>query len=66
MDFLVEFEIRVPQGTAKAEVRQREDAEAAAAAKLAGEGHILRIWRRPMATGGPPCSVFTGPKTQPS
>jgi muconolactone delta-isomerase len=53
MDFLVEFEMKVPEGTGEAEVKKREDAEAVAAAKLAGEGHILRIWKRPMAAGGP-------------
>jgi muconolactone delta-isomerase len=52
MDFLVEFGIKVPDGTAKAEVKKREVAEAVAAARLAGEGHILRIWKRPMAAGG--------------
>jgi muconolactone delta-isomerase len=49
MEFLVEFEIAVPEGTPAAEVADRERAEAAAAAKLAGEGHILRIWNRPIA-----------------
>jgi muconolactone delta-isomerase len=51
MDFLVEFDIRVPDGTAATDIKQREDTEASAAAKLAGEGHVLRIWRRPVAPG---------------
>jgi muconolactone delta-isomerase len=51
MEFLVEFAIKVPQGTPEAEVKEREDAEASAAAKLADDGHILRIWKRPVARG---------------
>jgi muconolactone delta-isomerase len=51
MDFLVEFEITVPDGTPAVELKAREDAEASAAAKLAHEGHVLRIWRRPAAEG---------------
>jgi len=46
MEFLVEFEIRVPDGTPAAEVRERERAEAAAAGRLVDEGHLLRLWRR--------------------
>jgi muconolactone D-isomerase len=46
MEFLVEFEITVPDGTPEAEVEQRMRAEAAAAAKLVDEGHLLRLWRR--------------------
>jgi muconolactone delta-isomerase len=52
MEFLVEFDVKVPDGTPKAEVKKRADAEAIAAAELAREGHILRIWKRPMAAGG--------------
>jgi muconolactone delta-isomerase len=51
MEFLVEFELKVPEGTPAAEVADRERAEAGAAAALADEGHILRIWKRPLATG---------------
>ena len=46
MEFLVEFEIGVPDGTPATEVEERERAEAAAAAKLVDEGHLLRLWRR--------------------
>src|SRR4029077_20663862 len=41
MEFLVEFEIEVPEGTPEREVEQRESAEAAAAAKLVDDGHLL-------------------------
>jgi muconolactone delta-isomerase len=44
MEFLVKFQITVPEGTAKTEVKQRERAEAAAAAALVGRGHLLRVW----------------------
>ena len=52
MEFLVEFEVRVPAGTPQSEVGDREKAESVAAAKLADEGHLVRLWRRPRAGGG--------------
>jgi muconolactone delta-isomerase len=51
MDFLVEFEINVPEGTPETEVTAREDAESAAAAKLVDQGHLVRLWRRRVAPG---------------
>jgi muconolactone D-isomerase len=51
MDFLVEFEVDVPAGTSEREVEARESAEEVAATKLADEGHLLRVWKRPLATG---------------
>jgi muconolactone delta-isomerase len=51
MDFLVEFEVDVPAGTSESEVEARESAEEVAATKLADEGHLLRVWKRPLATG---------------
>jgi muconolactone delta-isomerase len=51
MEFLVEFDISVPGGTPPAEVAAREQAEAAAAAQLAAEGRLVRLWRRTLATG---------------
>ena len=52
MEFLVEFELQVPAGTPQSEVRDREKAESAAAAKLADEGHLVRLWRRPRVADG--------------
>jgi muconolactone delta-isomerase len=52
MDFLVEFEINIPKGIPESEVTAREDAEAAAAAKLVDQGHLLRLWKRHVAPGG--------------
>jgi muconolactone D-isomerase len=49
MEFLVQFEITVPQETADIEVERREAAEAAAAAALVEQGHLLRVWK----VGGP-------------
>ena len=49
MEFLVEFEVEVPAGTPDAEVEQHQRAESAAAAKLAEDGHLVRLWRRPLA-----------------
>jgi muconolactone delta-isomerase len=52
MEFLVEFEVQVPAGTPQSEVRDRDTAESAAAAKLADEGHLVRLWRRSPAGQG--------------
>ena len=46
MEFLVEFEVEVPEGTPESEVEQLSRAEASAAAGLVDEGHLLRVWRR--------------------
>jgi muconolactone delta-isomerase len=51
MDFLVDFEINVPEGTPETEVTAREDAESAAAAKLVDQGHLVRLWKRRVAPG---------------
>jgi muconolactone delta-isomerase len=51
MEFLVEFEINVPGGTPESEVQDREDAEAAAAAELAREGRLVRVWRLTATAG---------------
>jgi muconolactone delta-isomerase len=52
VEFLVEFAITVPDGTPAAEVRDRERAEAAAAAQLVEDGHLLRVWTRDAPSGG--------------
>src|SRR5580765_5288628 len=52
MEFLVEFEIEIPAGTPRAEVDQHYRAESAAAAKLAEDGHLVRLWRRPLVGDG--------------
>ncbi len=51
MEFLVEFEVNVPEGTPQPEVELRESAEADAAARLVDAGHLVRVWKRPVAPG---------------
>lgn len=51
MDFLVEFEVTVPVGTPAEVVDERNRAEASAAAALARDGHLVRLWREPVAPG---------------
>jgi muconolactone delta-isomerase len=51
MEFLVQFELDIPDGVAESEVEDRERAEAAAAESLADEGHLVRLWRASLGTG---------------
>jgi muconolactone D-isomerase len=51
MEFLVEFEVNVPDGAPATEVEARNSAEASAAARLVDEGHLIRLWRPPAAPG---------------
>lgn len=44
MEYLVQFQVDVPDGTPEDDVARRQEAEAAAAADLAARGHIARIW----------------------
>jgi muconolactone D-isomerase len=45
MEFLVEFELNIPQSVPRSEVHARERAEAAAATTLADQGHLVRLWK---------------------
>src|SRR6476659_8378382 len=45
MEFLVAFALNVPAGTPQSEIIDRENAEAAATAKLADDGNLVRVWR---------------------
>jgi muconolactone delta-isomerase len=45
MEFLVEFELDVPDGVPKSEIEDRQRAEAAAAGTLADEGYLVRLWK---------------------
>jgi len=51
MEFLVDFQVNVPDGAPEPEVKDRERAEASAAARLVDEGHLVRVWTRPVAGG---------------
>jgi muconolactone D-isomerase len=53
MEFLVEFDVEVPDGTPGTEVEKRKRAEAVAAAGLAADGHLLRLWRPTTPAGDP-------------
>ena len=50
MEFLVEFEVHVPDGAQASEVEVRTSAEASAAARLVDEGHLVRLWKPPGET----------------
>ena len=52
MEFLVEFEVEVPADTPPEEIERRQRAESTAAAKLAEDGHLVRLWRRPLVGDG--------------
>jgi muconolactone delta-isomerase len=51
MEFLVQFELEIPDGVAKSEVEDRERAEAAAAETLADQGHLVRLWKASVGAG---------------
>jgi muconolactone D-isomerase len=51
MEFLVEFEVNVPDGAPASEVQARESHEASVAARLTDEGHLVRLWKPPVAPG---------------
>ena len=51
MEFLVQFELDIPDGVADSEVEGRERAETAAAETLADEGHLVRVWQTSDGTG---------------
>jgi muconolactone D-isomerase len=47
MEYLVEFELHIPDGTPDPAVSSRFAAEAVAAANLAEQGHLIRLWKTP-------------------
>jgi muconolactone delta-isomerase len=51
VEFLVEFELNVPEGTPDSVVKERVSAEATASADLARQGHLVRLWRPPVTPG---------------
>jgi muconolactone D-isomerase len=51
MEYLVEFEVNIPPGTPESEVEDRQNAEAVAAGTLADQGHLVRLWKAPDASG---------------
>ena len=63
---LTEFLVDVPAGTPDSEVERRERAEAAAAANLARERHLARLWKPQIAPGSGRRSACIGPTAKPS
>lgn len=51
MEFLVGFDVTIPDGTPESEVEDRQGAEATAAASLARQGHLVRVWKPPAGPG---------------
>jgi muconolactone D-isomerase len=51
VEFLVQFELDIPDGVAESDVEDRVRAEAAAAETLADEGHLVRLWQTSVGTG---------------
>ena len=51
MEFLVTMTTHVPEGTSTAAVDDVRAREAARSWELAGQGHLLRLWRPPLAPG---------------
>jgi muconolactone delta-isomerase len=51
VEYLVEFDVTIPEAAPESEVTERVAAEATAAADLARKGHLVRLWRPPVASG---------------
>ncbi|MGW7579204.1 muconolactone Delta-isomerase family protein [Streptomyces sp. NPDC054765] len=51
MEFLVDMVTSVPQGTAEEAVAEIRAREAVRSRELAAQGHLLRLWRPPLAPG---------------
>src|SRR3984885_8320491 len=51
MEFLVDMVTTVPDGTTDTEVDAIRTREAARSRELAAQGHLLRLWRPPLAAG---------------
>jgi muconolactone delta-isomerase len=51
MEFLVQFDVHIPDGVPESDIEDRERAEAAAAETLAAEGHLVRLWQASTENG---------------
>jgi len=51
MEFLVDMVTTVPDGTSEKAVADTRSREAARSKELAAQGHLLRLWRPPLAPG---------------
>ena len=50
MEFLVQFDLNIPDGISSSEIKDRVEAEASAFATLADRGVLVRLWRLPAAS----------------
>ncbi len=51
MEFLVTMSTHIPDGTSEAAIADVRAREAAHTRRLASQGHVLRLWRPPLAPG---------------
>jgi muconolactone D-isomerase len=51
MEYLVDMVTTVPAGTTDQDVADMRTREAARSRELAAQGHLLRLWRPPLAPG---------------
>ena len=51
MEYLVTMTTHVPEGTSEEAVQAMRTREAARSRELAAQGHLLRLWRPPLAPG---------------
>jgi muconolactone D-isomerase len=51
MEFLTNMVTQVPEGTDEATVEETKAREAKNSAVLAGQGHLLRLWKPPVVPG---------------
>jgi muconolactone delta-isomerase len=51
MEYLVSMTTHIPDGTSEEAVQEIRAREAAHSRKLAGQGHLLRLWRAPLQPG---------------
>jgi muconolactone D-isomerase len=51
MEYLIDLVTTVPEGTSPVKVDELRAAEAVRAAELAKAGHLVRLWRPPLAPG---------------
>ena len=56
MEFLVEFELDIPNNVPSSEVKERERAESIEADALADQGRLVRLWK--VSTGNGPTAIL--------
>ena len=64
MEYLTDLVTTVPDGTSQAKVDELRGAEAARAAELAKEGHLIRLWRPPLNPVNGVALDFSAPPTK--